>query len=131
MIRSEKDIFKIYKRKYPNVPYELSTASVISKKDGKLHSYDDAPAIIQIAGPDMVIRVWYKNGSFHRENDKPAFIHPNGKKEYWYEGKEYDPRLDTHKKQTQRINKLTSKKSSKQKTREDLLKEFIVEVLNT
>ena len=46
-------------------------------------------------------------------------------KEYWYEGKQYNfgPK--------KQIEKLTPKKTKKQKQREDLLKEFVVEVLET
>ena len=134
-----------YKKKYPNVPYEIgSYGKIISEKNGKLHSYGDAPAIA-IVWPDE--KQWYRNGKLHRENDKPAVINSNGKKwwyegelhrendkpaiiwsngekEYWYHGKEYSlPEQD--KKQ---INKLTTKKSSKQKQREDLLKEFVNEI---
>ena len=53
----------------------------------------------------------------------------NGEKEYWYNGKEYD--LIPPEIQKKRIEKLTPKKSSKQKRREDLLKEFVCEVLST
>jgi hypothetical protein len=30
-------------------------------------------------------KIWYKNDSFHRDNDQPAVIYPDGNK-YWYKG---------------------------------------------
>ena len=144
-----------YKRKYPGVPYEIEDDYyVVSKKNGKEHSYNDAPAIIYTSGTEE----WYKEGKRHRENDKPAVIYPDGKKawyfegklhrendkpaifypigtrfypdgvkKYYYHGKKYTPTESTKK----RIERLTTKKSSKQKQREDLLKEFVSEMLNT
>ena len=144
------ELLEKYKRKYPGVPYEISRyykAIIVSKKNGSLHSYNDAPALVSLGGketwgkngklhrendkpasvhPDGK-KFYYYNGEFHRENDKPAIIFPNGKKYYFYHGKEYTP-TQIQKKQ---INKLTAKKTSKQKQREDLLKEFVSEVLNT
>ena len=143
-----KELLKKYKRKYPGVPYEIYGATMIVSKKGQYwHSYNDAPAIIFLDGEEenwykngkrhreddkpAVIhsngKIWYKNGKRHRENDKPAFIWSNGEKEYWYHGEEY-VLFEKNKKQ---INKLTPKKSSKQKQREDLLKEFTKELLNT
>jgi hypothetical protein len=50
--------------------------------DGKLHSYNDNPAMINSNGD----QVWYKEGMRHRE-DGPAIICSNGY-QYWYkEGK--------------------------------------------
>ena len=130
-----KELLKKYKRKYPGVPYEISNlVTIISKKNGKIHSYNDAPAYIQIAGYDAdgniaFTKFWYKKGLFHREDDKPALIFQDGRKEYRYEGKEYDPKLNTHKAQKKHIDKLTPKKTEKQKQREDLLKEFVSDLL--
>lgn len=38
--------------------------------DGRLHSFDDKPAIIDERGT----KFWYKNGQVHRGNDLPALI---------------------------------------------------------
>ena len=156
------ELLEKYKRKYPGVPYEIyddfSDFSIISKKNGKAHSYDDAPAIISQYNlgrrrRKIIQEEWYKEGELHKENDNPAIIASSGHKEWWYKGKlhrendkpavimdtrrklyfyngkEYDP-TDTPEKRKKQIEKLTSKKSSKQKQREDLLKEFVAEILN-
>ena len=154
---AEKSLKK-YKEKYPNVPYEIEktehvTVAIVSRKDKKIHSYGDAPAYVNFFNNS---KQWFKDGKLNRENDKPAIIYfksgmtgwrikewyyegkrhrEYGKparmtksgdvKEYWYEGKQYNfgPK--------DQINKITTKKSSKQKEREDLLKEFVCEVLST
>ena len=150
------ELLEKYKRKYPGVPYEISDYQgrdyqgpiILSKKDGKVHSYNDAPSGIDLDGR----KTWGKNGKRHRENDKPAIIHPSGakawfingkphrendkpavvyssgEKKYYYHGEEYDPEANP-KKQIQKINKLTPKKTEKQKQREDLLKEFVNDLL--
>ena len=94
-------------------------------KEGKRHRENDKPAVIWYDGT----KCWFNEDKLHRENDKPAIIWANGEKEYWYNGKEYD--LIPPEIQKKRIEKLTPKKSSKQKRREDLLKEFVCEVLST
>ena len=91
---------------------------------GGLHREDDRPAIIR-PNEGGEEKEWWYNNKRHRENDKPAIIYSNGKKEYWYEGKKYNETPEIQKKQ---IEKLTAKKSSKQKQREDLLKEFVCEI---
>jgi len=48
--------------------------------DGKLHSYDDKPAIIF---PDD-IQIWYKNGKRHRDNDLPAVIYADSE-QWWFQ----------------------------------------------
>ena len=146
------ELLEKYKKKYPGVPYEVPSKTdvkIVSKKNGKEHSYGDAPSIVytdeakhwhkkgkrhrENDKPAIIIpngiKKWYKEGELHRENDKPAIIWANGEKEYWYNGKEYD--LIPPEIQKKRIEKLTPKKSSKQKRREDLLKEFVCEVLST
>jgi len=36
------------------------------------------------------IKIWINSaGQYHREGDKPAFIHPDGTVEYWKEGKRH------------------------------------------
>ena len=64
------ELLKKYKRKYPGVPYERTSIRIKSKKNGKLHSYGDAPAIVYDDGSEL----WYKEGKVHRENDLPAYI---------------------------------------------------------
>ena len=149
------ELLEKYKRKYPGVPYEILSPynAIISDKNGKLHSYIDAPAAVFLHERtktkkeewhyegrlhrendkpaviwDNGTKYWFYNGRLHRENDKPAVITSKGKKEYWFHGKQYDP-TDTPKQNKNRIDKLTAGKSSKQKQREDLLKEFVVEML--
>jgi len=55
----------------------------LSDENGKLHSYNDLPAIIRPNGT----KVWFKHGLKHRENNLPAIIYPIGTKEYWINGK--------------------------------------------
>ena len=146
------ELLEKYKRKYPGVPYEISRPSFIYtiNKNRRYHSFNDAPAIVWFNGekkwfkkgklhrendkPAFIYsngtKVWYYEGKRHRENDKPAIIDSRGNKRYYYHGKEYDP-TDTPEKRKKQIKRLTPKKTSKQKTREDLLKEFVVEVLET
>jgi len=50
----------------------------LHNKEGKLHSFDDLPALVF---PDGTKR-WYKEDKIHRDNDLPAIIHPDGTK-YW------------------------------------------------
>ena len=87
----------------------------------KRHRENDKPAVIYSDGAKQ----WWYEGKAHRENGKPAVIFPNGRKEYYLNGKQYVPSEESIK----QINKLTTKKSSKQKQREDLLKEFVNEML--
>ena len=119
-------LLKKYKRKYPGVPYEIEgTGGIVSQKNNKFHSYGDAPAYVSLYDE---AKQWCKNGKLHRENDKPAVVYPNGEKKYFYNGKEYDP-LYTSEKQKKQIERLTPKKSKKQKQRENLLKEFVKEIV--
>jgi len=30
---------------------------------------------------------WFKNGNYHRDNNKPAFVWDNGDMEWWVDGK--------------------------------------------
>ena len=123
------ELLEKYKRKYPGVPYEISRyykTIIISEKNGRLHSYNDAPAVVDL----NEIKTWIKNGKRHRENDKPAVVYPDGRKFYFYNGVSYEPK-DKPEFIKRQINKLTVGKSSKQKTKEDLLKEFVNEMLST
>ena len=149
------ELLKKYKKKYPGVPYEIYSLynAIVSEKNGKLHSYIDAPAGVNLNKNGKIVseewyyedklhrendkpavvysdgkKFWYYNGRTHRENGKPAVIFPNGRKEYWYHGEEYDP-TDTPEKNKKQIEKITAKKSSKQKEREKLLKEFVKEIV--
>ena len=54
-------------------------------KDGKIHRDGDKPAIIQINGS----MIYYKEGKIHRDNDKPAVIYGTGGMEYYKDGVEY------------------------------------------
>jgi hypothetical protein len=53
-------------------------------ENGKLHSFNDEPAVIYNYG----IKFWYQHGEFHRETDA-AIIYYSGRKEYYLNGKEY------------------------------------------
>ena len=35
--------------------------------------------------------IWFKNGEYHRDGDKPAITHVNGNKCWYKNGKEYIP----------------------------------------
>ena len=48
-------------------------------ENGKLHSYNDLPAVVAITGT----KCWYKHGLLHRENDQPAVTRKRGSK-FWY-----------------------------------------------
>ena len=39
------------------------------------------------AGKYPSIKAWFKDGLNHRINNKPAIIFPDGRKEYWVNGK--------------------------------------------
>lgn len=43
-------------------------------KYGKLHSFDDEPAVIYISGDKKGTEKWYKHGQKHRDGDRPAQI---------------------------------------------------------
>jgi hypothetical protein len=82
----------------PNIEYETGTkkwyrynklVKLVSQnckylyKNGRLHSYNDIPAIEYFNGH----KEWYQNGKLHRDNDKPALIIRNKHKEWWIDGK--------------------------------------------
>lgn len=46
---------------------------------GQLHSFDDKPSLVSYNGTLYC----YKNGQYHRENNLPAIVYPNGDNEYW------------------------------------------------
>jgi hypothetical protein len=50
-------------------------------EDGKLHSFNDEPAIVYDSGS----MYWYQHGKRHRETNA-AFIYHNGYKEYYFNG---------------------------------------------
>lgn len=62
--------------------------SRVTYKDGKLHSYGDCPAIVELNGTMR----WYANGILHRESkdswgySMPAIIRHNGEMEWWVNG---------------------------------------------
>lgn len=60
-----------------------SSGKLVTKLNGKYHSYNDMPASIHVNG-DMY---WLKNGLLHRDDDKPAIINTNGRAEWWVDGK--------------------------------------------
>jgi outer membrane lipoprotein-sorting protein len=51
-------------------------------KDGKYHRENDKPAVIYSNG-DMS---WLKNDKYHRENDKPAIIYNDGRLCWYIDG---------------------------------------------
>ena len=51
-------------------------------ENGKLHSYNDLPAVIQPDGTKW----WHKHGVLHRDNNLPSVMYSWGKKEYWENG---------------------------------------------
>ena len=80
---------KKLKKEYPNIPYKIVPILnyIISEKNGKLHSYDDKPAVIYEDGT----REWVKEGKTHRENGKPAIIYGGtNHKKYFEDGLEID-----------------------------------------
>lgn len=54
-------------------------------ENGRLHSYNDEPAVIYTNGD----KIWYKDGKQHRDNDQPAVILVDGHKEWWVDGKRH------------------------------------------
>ena len=131
------ELLEKYKRKYPGVPYEIHGLynSIVSEKNGKLHSYIDAPAAVLLHTSGKIIseewhyedklhrendkpaiiysdgtKYWCYNGRIHRENDKPAVITSKGKKEYYYYGKQYDP-TDTPKQNQKTDKQINTKKN--------------------
>ena len=77
----------------------------ISRKNGKVHSENDKPAIVSSDG----IKIWYKNGLIHRDNNKPAIIYQSGMVEYWKNGVQYNPEFL---KTTIKLKELNSEKFS-------------------
>jgi hypothetical protein len=86
----------------------MSITKETRDENGKLHSFNDEPAIVYYNGG----MYWYQHGKRHRDNDLPAIIcsngtmywyrhgnvhreknaaliYHNGHKEYWLNGKEY------------------------------------------
>ncbi len=39
---------------------------------GKLHSYNDRPAVVKLIDSNLLRKEWYLNGLRHRGGDKPA-----------------------------------------------------------
>ncbi len=59
--------------------FTLKEGHRFSGVDKKLHSVEDAPAIVYADGSMW----WYENDKIHRGGDKPAIIWWNGVEEYW------------------------------------------------
>lgn len=57
----------------------------VTRVNGKIHSVDDKPAIINEYGENF----WYKNGQLHRGDDKPAHQGSLGYKGWYIEGKQH------------------------------------------
>ena len=55
-------------------------------ENGKFHRDDDLPAFITPNGTQF----WFQHGVFHRGNNRPAIIWPNGDMEWYNNGIEYD-----------------------------------------
>jgi hypothetical protein len=53
--------------------------------NGKVHSFDDKPAYIK-RFENHECKMWYKNGSVHRDNDLPAVINFYGQKRWYQNG---------------------------------------------
>jgi hypothetical protein len=75
---------------------------------GKLHSFNDMPAIIHESGAkewcrhgkthrdndqpaiiDDGTEYWYQHGKIHRDNDQPAVIYSDGTKSWWQYGQRH------------------------------------------
>ena len=52
---------------------------------GKLHRFDDQPAIIFAKGD----QIWYQNDLIHRDNNQPAIIYANGEQQWYQNGKRH------------------------------------------
>jgi hypothetical protein len=50
--------------------------------NGRLHSFNDQPAIIGTNG----VSEYYKDGMLHRDGDNPAFVHTSGYQVYFTNG---------------------------------------------
>jgi len=62
--------------------YKIEQFNQLRYQNGKLHSYNDLPAIIYPDGTQF----WYQNGELHRL-DGPAIIYPDGT-QLWYQNGE-------------------------------------------
>ncbi len=89
-IEQYEDVFKVYKQKNGKLHSFNDEPAVYTEdghkewyKDGKLHRDNDKPAVQNKEGFEM----YYQNGKRHRANGKPAVIFPDGSSEYWIEGK--------------------------------------------
>ena len=55
--------------------------------NGKLHSFNDEPSVIEVSRRGMIISQFYhKNGELHRDGDKPAYISKFGAQKYYKNG---------------------------------------------
>ena len=70
-----------------NIKVKISEFSIGWYKDGEWHRSNDKPAVIFFDGS----RYWYKNGKRHRDNDKPAIVYGHGSKRWYKNGVEYEP----------------------------------------
>jgi len=48
---------------------------------GNIHSHNDLPAVI-----NSKMKIWFKNGKYHRDNNLPAILWADGRIEYWENG---------------------------------------------
>ena len=58
---------------------EDSGTVVYRNEKGEVHRDDDKPAAIYPDGK----KEWWVNDRLHRDNDLPAVIYPNGDREWW------------------------------------------------
>jgi hypothetical protein len=62
----------------------LTDYYVIFRKNGSWHRDNDLPAFILLDGT----KEWHQNGKIHRDNDRPAIIYTDGAKE-WYQNNNF------------------------------------------
>ena len=53
--------------------------------NGKLHSFNDQPAVEYTSGD----KFWYRYGKIHREYDLPAIVYTSGDKSWYWNGKRH------------------------------------------
>ena len=51
-------------------------------RDGQFHRDGGRPAYVGANGAQC----WYHHGQFHRDGDRPAVIRANGRQEWWVDG---------------------------------------------
>ena len=68
-----------------NSENDISVKTITYDINGKIHSYNDNPAVIL----SNDVKKWYKNGKLHRDDDKPAVIDPNYNIKCWFKENKY------------------------------------------